>query len=225
MRRLLSHVMRKDAPGWPGNPTVEIRPVSVIDRRGASCNSSVVEVFNHFGTHFDAPRHYNPDGPAISQLPFDRFFYERPLLLDIPKDATEPITAAELMPYENQLRQCDLLMLRTGFEQYRTSDPQRYSAKGPWLGSDAAKYLMENHFYENIKTVAGDFLSFATPDFLPDGHETHNYLLGNHGDGYICIIEDLSMRYLPSGFLKSAVSMPYFIEGIDSAPVTVWVEY
>lgn len=225
MRRLLSHIMRPDAPGWPGNPTVTVRPHSVIDRRGSSCNSAVVEVFNHFGTHFDAPRHYNPDGPEICQLPLEQFFYRRPLLLEIRKEGTEPITAQELRPYEEQLRQCDLLLLRTGFERYRDSDPERYSAKGPWLGSDAARYMMEQQLYESIKAVGGDFVSFATPDYLPDGHETHNYLLGNHGGGYICIIEDMHLADVPMGFLESAAAIPYFIQGLDGAPVTVWAEY
>lgn len=226
MRKIISHFMTHDAPGWPGNPTVDVIPYAQIGP-DSRCNCYMVSVFNHFGTHYDAPRHYNPKGPTISELPMERFFYEKPLLIDIPKEAQQSIYADELKKYEDDLRKCDLLLVRTGFEKYRETDPEFYQGKNPWFGSDAAEYLMENGFSDNIKAVGADFVSFCTSDevLINDGHITHDYLLGNKGNGFICIIEDVSLKDLPAGFLKSAGAIPYFIETIDSAPVTMWAEY
>lgn len=222
MRTFISHMIRKGDPGWPGNPTVELENFSGIDH-GDSANTYVVKLFNHFGTHFDAPRHYCADGLTINDIPKDRFFYSRPLVLDIPKRILEKIEPADLLPHAEKIRECDLLMLRTGFESQRGLDPDAYSGRGPAVSAACAQYLVEN-FCGTMKAVAVDFVSLACPADTVDGDAAHRYLLGAYGAGYICIIEDVSMSALPAGFLKGAAAIPLFIDGLDSAPVTMWAD-
>ena len=70
-----------------------------------------------------------------------------------------------------------------------------------------------------------DFLSLATPgDTSGDGVKAHQIMLGKFEKGYICINEDVNMAELPET-LKSAAAVPLFLEGTDSGPVTMWVEY
>lgn len=222
MRKFISHLIREGDPGWPGNPKVELETVSALEN-GDVANTCVIRLFNHFGTHFDAPRHYNAKGPTINEIPKERFFYQRPLLLDIPKGALEKIQPEDLRPYEEQLAQCDLLMLRTGFERQRVTDPDAYSRRGPAVSAACAAYLME-HFRGGMKAVAVDFVSLACPADTADGDEAHHHMLGVYSDGYICIIEDVSMEGLPEGFLRGGAAVPLFVDGTDSAPVTMWVD-
>lgn len=223
MRVFVSHLIRKGDPGWPGNPTVEA-PINTPlwkteirqTRIPLPCSIISVRILTRPGIIM--PR-------ALPSTKFQRsaFFYQHPLLLDIPKGRLEKIEVSDLQPYEDSLKVCDLLMLRTGFEAQRSEDPAAYSQQGPAVSAACAAYLADR-FCGTLKAVAVDFLSLACPADTTDGDEAHRQLLGNYRDGYICIIEDVHMAGLPSGFLKEAAAIPLFLDGLDSAPVTMWVE-
>jgi kynurenine formamidase len=218
MYKLLSYVFTDSSPGWPGNPKLVLDQYSAI-ARGDPANTFMVHLHNHGGTHFDAPNHYIAGAPAISELPLDRFIYEQPLLLDIPKADHEKITAGDLRPYADRLAGCDLLLLRTGFSRYRTEDPARYGAEGPGIGSDCAEYLAAS--FRKLKAVAVDFVSIASYRDQTDGNKTHRILLGGRGGHYICAIEDVNLTGVDPGALKRVIALPFFVGGIDSAPVTI----
>lgn len=224
MRQLISYPITEDAPGWPGNPTYHIEPFESMDK-GDVANTYVMTIFNHFGTHMDAPRHFNPNGLRIWEMPFDRFFYEKPLLLDIPKGSKSKVEPEDLIPYEAKIKDCDLLLIRTGYGKIRATDPEEYKYNSPSVSKRAAKYLMD-HFCGSLKTIAFDFLSLGSPiDKSDDGMVAHQTMLGMHHDGYICIVEDANLENLPDVPLKAAASVPLFTVGTDSGPVTMWVEY
>lgn len=227
MRQLISYPVRTDDPAWPGNPTISLEQYNSI-AGGDVANTYNIHIFNHYGTHFDAPKHFYDKGLPIAALDFDRFFYEAPVILDIPKGPGEKITDEDLTPFAAQIGNCDLLMLRTGFSRMRTEDPHTYAYNGPAVGSSAAKYLM-NHF-TNIKAVALDFISLASYTDPTDGNLAHQYMLGTFHDHYICIIEDVNLALLPARDVlkttpvKQAAAIPLLIEGVDSSPVTMWAE-
>ena len=102
MRKLISYPIDKNAPGWPGNPSYEAQNYSSIEK-GDSANTYILHLFNHFGTHMDAPNHFNDKGARMHTFPIDTFIYERPLLLDIPKGAGEKVTPADLIPYADRI--------------------------------------------------------------------------------------------------------------------------
>lgn len=222
MRKRISYDIRFDMPSWPGDPTFSVQRCASL-RAGDVANTYILHLFNHYGTHIDAPNHALADGVKITEIPFERFFYERPLLLDIPKGDREKVTTGDLVPFCEQIAQCDLLMVRTGYATIRESEPARFKTIGPAIGSDAAKYLSE-HFAGTLKAVAVDFLSLASPSDAPDGHLAHDYLLGKYAEDYICILEDVNMRDLPADKICSAAAIPLFPEQVDSSPVTMWVE-
>ena len=222
MRKLISYPISPHMPGWPGNPTYSLTPFDSMDR-GMEDNTYTVTLFNHFGTHFDAPRHFVADGLTISELPFDAFFYAAPLLLDIPKGSREKVEPEDLEPYAEQIAACDLLMIRTGYARVRREAPEEYSHNSPAVSSRAAQYLRDR-FTGTLKAVALDFLSLATPhDDSGDGVLAHQIMLGKFQPGYICIIEDVDMSELPDR-IRAAAATPLFLEGIDSGPVTMWAE-
>jgi kynurenine formamidase len=182
----------------------------------------MISLYNHTGTHYDAPNHYIPEGPQIAGLPLNRFIFEQPLLLDIPKGGREKVVSGDLMPYREKIEQCDLLMIRTGFSRFRSEEPGRYEAEGPAIGSECAEYLVSN--YQNIRALAVDFVSVASYRDQADGNRTHQILLGGKGGHFICAVEDVRMAELDPGKIKRVFALPLLVAGVDSAPVTIVAE-
>lgn len=224
MRLPISHPIEAGRPGWPGNEIYEIEQVRSL-ARGDVNNSCIVRMHEHYGTHMDAPRHFNAVGPAISELPFDRFFYERPLLLDIPKGSLERLEPEDFQPYEAQIAAADVLLLRTGFERYRGSDPRKYQMESPAISARGCEYLVKA-FGGHLKTVCLDFQSLGNAsDTSGDGAEAHRWMLGAYTDEFICVVEDASLAGIPAGArLAAAATVPLRTVGTDSGPVTAWVE-
>ncbi|MDK2801068.1 MAG: arylformamidase [Clostridiales bacterium] len=221
MYKCLSYPINKTAPGWPGNPTLEIIPLSLITQ-GQVADTYNLILFNHFGSHMDGPKHFTKTGLRLSELPLDAFIYQKPLLIDIPKSFGELITVEDLLPYESDIKESDLLMIRSGFSVYRVNQPERYAGEGPALSSEAAKYMIEN--FNNLKAVAVDWISLASYAHAQDGQLAHQYLLGEFHDHYICIIEDVNFEGLIPHKIKRVFSIPLFIDEVDSAPITMFAE-
>ncbi len=217
--QLISYPVSQDQPTWPGNPSFYLEPHSSIGK-GDSCNTALIHLFNHYGTHIDGPRHFYAKGKTLDSLPLEQFIYERPLLLDIPKQKGEKVMPSDLEPYAAELEQADLLLIRTGFWKTRITDPETYEKTGPAVSSECAIYLQEH--VQNLKAIALDFVSLASYSDQNDGTLAHQYMLGMFHSHFFCIIEDVNMKDLPQGFLKGVSAIPMFIEGIDSSPVTMW---
>ena len=214
MYQILSYPIKEGQPTWPGNPAFSLEPHTSI-AGGDTANTCTIHLFNHYGTHLDGPMHFYGKGIPLDQVPFGQFFFHKPLLLDIPK---EP--GAKLMP---DVKDADLLLIRTGFSKYRREKPDLYENNGPAVSSRLARYLQDN--MSHLKALALDFVSLASYSDTKDGDLAHQIMLGMYHNRYICIIEDVNMEGLPSGFLKNAAAVPLIIEGIDSSPVTMWAEY
>ena len=83
MFRLLSYPLTKNAPVWPGNPpAAQTEPFESI-AAGGMANTTVLNLFSHSGTHLDAPKHFNDDGPPAAALPGPQ---------QLPSPATRPTT-------------------------------------------------------------------------------------------------------------------------------------
>lgn len=219
--QLLSYPLDVNAPGFPGEPTLTIEPCTRI-QQGDVYNSSKIHLFNHFGTHFDAPNHFNPNGKTISELPLSQFIYEKPLLIDITKGEASLITVEDLSPFLTKIQQADCLIIRTGLEKMRSIDPQSYAAKGCAVSIDAAQYLID--YAPNLKAIGFDFISLASPANPEHGVKAHQIMLGMFSQAFICIIEDMKLSALDKRHLQRIFAMPLIVNGIDSAQVSVLAE-
>ena len=222
MYQLLSYPIKQGQPTWPGNPTFSLEPHTSI-AGGDTDNTCTIHLFNHYGTHLDGPMHFYGKGISLDQVPFEHFFFHRPLLLDIPKEPGEKVMPEDLISHSEDIKDADLLLIRTGFWKYRSEKPEVYEHNGPAVSSQLAAYLQDR--MSHLKAVALDFVSLASYSDTEDGDLAHQTMLGMYHNHYICIIEDVNMEGLPSGFLRKAAAIPLIIEGIDSSPVTMWAEY
>jgi kynurenine formamidase len=221
MFKMLSYPIRENDAVWPDNFTVALKSFNSMDK-GDPCNTFIFEMNNHFGTHIDAPRHFIADGVQVAELPLERFIFECPLLLDIPKSSFEKIQKEDLIPFAEIIAGCDLLMIRTGFSKYRDSNRESYTRQNPSMSSGGAKYLMDN--FPNIKALALDTLSLASFSDPQDGDLAHQYILGKYHDRFVCIIEDVDLSGLVSNNIVRVFAVPLFIKGLDSSPVTMFAE-
>jgi kynurenine formamidase len=222
--RLLSYPLTEDAPVWPGNPPAARTESFSLIAEGELANTTVLHLFSHSGTHLDAPKHFNDDGPAAVHVPVERFIFFDPLVVEVPKSGGGMIQRQELEPFAAQLGAADLLLLRTGWSELRDTDPQRYVNENPMLHPEGARYLMED--FPNIRGLAIDAPSVGAPNHIPETVETHQILTGlGRTDGrYIIIFEDL--RIDPDlGQAQRIYAWPLFIEGSDGSPCTIVAEF
>ncbi|TCJ19675.1 cyclase family protein [Rubrobacter taiwanensis] len=217
----LSYDIRGGDPGWPGNPKYSYqRHTSIED--GSPANTYRLDLFNHFGTHLDAPNHFNPDGPKIADVPMDRFVYERPLLIETPKGSDELVMREELERHADAIRECDLLLLRSGWQRLRAEDPERYAGEGPGVAPEACEYLIEE--FPGLKAVGMDWISLAAYRRPEEGKLAHQILCGVHHPGrYVIIIEDINLSLAPQE-MRRVYAIPLFPEVVDSSPCTVFAE-
>ncbi len=217
----LSYPLDVNDPGFPSEPTLTLETCTSTDN-GDVYNSSKIHLFNHFGTHFDAPRHFNPQGVSITQLPLDQFIYNKPLLLDIPKNTGEMIEPEDLQEYLASIQQADFLIIRTGLEKVRLQNPQEYAANGSAVSIQAAQYLIDNA--ANLKAIGFDFIYLASPAHPEHGVKAHQIMLGMFSENFICIIEDMQLAHINKTVLQRVFALPLRVKGIDSSQVTVLAE-
>lgn len=212
MKRLvrLSYSINASTPLYPGTEPLVIKGARSI-RKGDSCNTSVVSMSNHTGTHMDFPNHFIASGKKITDYPIEKLVFKAPLILDCPKTEDEPIRASDL---KGRIKKTtDLLLIRTGF--FRLRGKGIYINRNPYILSETAKWLRT---YPHLRAIGIDCISVASPMHRKEGRETHKILL--RGKNPILIIEDIDLSHNLRG-LKEVISVPLYIEGIDSSPCTL----
>ena len=216
MNIFLSYPLDPNDLAWPGEPVIKVRQCTEIGDE-TPFNSFMSELPNHCGTHYDAPKHFNPDGLRINELPIDYFVFKKVLLLDIPKNACEGVTIEDLKKHEDEIQQADLLLIRTGFGEVRKTDPKKYQMEGPFLRPETCLYMVNT--YKNLKCVGFDFLAIGSPcnDLAAPAHQN---LLGLNTEKFITAIEDMNLSEL-KGKINFVVAAPLRIVGVDSSQVSV----
>ena len=63
---LLSYYIDNDSPYYVGTTKPSITPNNQIET-GDDYNTYIINVFNHIGTHVDAPKHFISKGKKISE--------------------------------------------------------------------------------------------------------------------------------------------------------------
>jgi arylformamidase len=225
VRIRISHDIEPGFPEYPDNPPPLVIEQVYDYRKGNACQTRMLHLYGHAGTHIDGPLHFNPQGPELYRIPLERFFFESPVLIDVPKGESELITPEELRAHAGAIARADLLLIRAGWTAIRGQDPVRYTRLGPGVSEAAAKYLMTE--FPGLRALGLDFVSAAAPvkGKIGDGIRAHQALLGlGREDGRFClIVEDMN---LPADLEppRRVIALPLFVVGTDSAPCTVIAE-
>ncbi|MEN3047555.1 MAG: cyclase family protein [Candidatus Caldarchaeales archaeon] len=210
---LLSHVLREEDPVYPGTPPLRLEQVRSI-ARGDTSNSWRMSSGNHVGTHVDAPNHFDDSGPKVEDLLAEDLVIGRGLVLDVPKEPGGVIGVEDLRPHERLIGECGMLMVRTGLQVYRRSEPSRYSGEGVSLHPEAASYIAG---FGNVRAFGIDAISISSPLRREMGREAHRRLLVSRR---FLIVEDMDLAGKPESY-DLVVVAPLRVERVDGAPCTV----
>lgn len=214
----LAYPIYEKMPVYPGLPEVNLRRRDNMDK-GDEWNGSVLSVYLHAGTHVDAPWHYmGGDAPGIDSIPIDRFFYQHPMLLDVPaQQPNELITLDRLKSFSPEIYEADLLIFNTHSYLKRAADFMDYAADFATLSYEAAEFIRES--LPNVKAVAIDTLSIENLSLgKENGYRTHKAFLdpGRENDT-ILIYEDINPAPLVGKKLLNACCTPLRIVGGDAS--------
>lgn len=190
------------------------------DGQNKSNQTSSIEIFSHHGSHVDTPLHVFPDGKSVKDFKVTDFIFQRPLLVQAPKDDFQEITPRDLEPYEKSLQQCDLVLISTGFSKYRGQDPKRYVRHAPGFSFEGAEYLVQTA--TNARCVGVDVISVENIDQgRKNNWPVHKALLGSRPD--FLAIEDIQLSPIEGRHIKQVFALPLLLP-TEAAPVTVIAE-
>jgi len=214
----LSHVLDISTPLYGGEDKV-IFHIGKSMANGDSCNTSVLELPSHGGTHVDAPRHFIPDGKAVSDFPAESWVFEAPVLIKLPMKTGELIVPEMLSRLEKIGKAIDLLLIRTDFESYRGNEI--FWKNSPGFSEGAAVYLKER--IPTLRAVGVDCISISSLVHREAGRAAHQCFL----KGNILLFEDLCLSNIePDNRLSRVVALPLRFKNGDGAPCTIiaWVD-
>jgi len=185
-------------------------------------NTSFIDAFVHTGTHVDTAHHVSKEGPKLGDFSLVDFIFERPVLLEIPKQDEEKITAVDLKPHAAALERADLLLVYTGFSKYRMTDPERYVMRQPGFSPDAADYLLA---LPKMRCAGADIMGIEN---IPEGRQadppfpTHRSFLLRQKP--FLILEDPNIAPLVGKQLKQAFIIPLLFPEAEAMMVTAFAE-
>jgi kynurenine formamidase len=179
----------------------------------------MVTLHTHSGTHLDLPAHFCRDGRFPLQSREMTWFpcHARA----VPVREGDPITVADLAPLVAGLAGAAALLLRTGAQASRESDPDRYASLHSWVDPEVPAFLRDR--LPGLGLFGIDAISVATPSRRTAGRECHR--------GFLCktppiiLLEDADLsdpRLTASPWLLRV--FPYLAEELDGVPVVALAE-
>jgi arylformamidase len=99
MYYLLSYPLGIKTSLFGTNPPNVFKQIESI-RKGDHCNSRLITFFSHNGTHMDAPRHFDEKGKKIVDYRIEDFIFEKPRLIEVPKEEDGAIGLSDLLEHE-----------------------------------------------------------------------------------------------------------------------------
>lgn len=217
--QLLSHPLTGNSPLYGKNPCVRAEPSSSI-ASGAASNAYMLHLHNHSGTHVDAPRHFREEGLTIADFADDFRHFDSVLLLNVPKEMNTLITAEDIKGHHQDIRRCELLLIRTGFEQYRVSDSDTYRLYNPGFTPEAASALRK---HKRLRAVGVDLISIGPYQNRALGQKAHHaFFASGHSDEFV-LLEDVHLVGIRSP--DKVIVEPIFRMLIDASPVVIVATY
>ncbi len=205
----LSHVMSEGTSLYGGDRSISLRRERSIPR-GDHCNTMRWSFPNHSGTHVDAPLHFMETGAAVPDFGPGDWVFVKVFLAEVSDAEPGRMIGREDL---KALADCEILLIRTGFEKYRSGNI--YWQESPGLRPDLAGHLKRS--CPSIRAVGMDFISVSSLKDRETGRRAHRSFLENG----ILLIEDMKLSPLVKAPKKIVVA-PLLVEGADGSPCTVF---
>ena len=132
----LSHIISQNTPSYGNSDGIIIRSNSAIERNETANTSTWIFSNNHIGTHIDAPYHFCEKGKKTYEIAIDDYIFNKAQLIDIPCASAKLIGITDLEKIPGIQQDIELLLIRTGFENFRSED--KYWNDSPGISSELA---------------------------------------------------------------------------------------
>lgn len=195
----ISLAISKDTPVWPGQPAVEIEPISTLVKDGAAV--SKLSFSSHVATHVDAPAHFLAGGKTVEEVALDQLIGPA-RVLDLTK-VTKAIAVSHLKPFN--INKGERLLFKT--RNSRLLLERDFHSDYVYLSAEAAGYLVD----KGVILVGIDYLGIEKKGAV--GHPVHKTLLKNK----VVVVEGLYLGEVSAGRYQ-LVCLPLRIVGGDGAP-------
>jgi kynurenine formamidase len=221
----LTHTIDKGSPYWPEeSPGTPFHTSIAATYQKDGYFARNISIPEHFGTHMDAPIHFDPEGLSVNRIPVGKFIAPAVMIdvsADVKSNADYRVTAKDIenwIKIHGTIPSGAVVLVRTGWG-YRWPSQEKYmnaDAKGvlhfPGLSLEAARYLLE-HAHPvavGIDTASIDY--GASKDF-PVHHLTMS-----HGLYHLENVANLD-KLPPSGF--GVIALPLKLGGGSGSPARV----
>lgn len=169
---------------------------------------SEVQLWSHVGTHMESPFHYLKDAQDCAKIPLERVVGEGVLLDFTDKAIGEPITAEDLAERGQDVREGDIVFVRTGLSHnYRT--PRSHDR--PYFTVDAIRWLVG----KNIACLGVDCSGIEKRDEPTQPAHATLFKAG------IPLIEHLAHLDRLSNKRFFVVAVPWRVHALEASPVSV----
>jgi arylformamidase len=186
----LSHLINERTPIY-GNKGGFIRKKLSSIRNGDSANSEYWEFNNHIGTHIDFPKHFCDNGKSSSDYPATFFWTQKVAIAELEK-ITTPGQIIGVDDISNLCSSLDsgteILLLKTGFEQFR--EQEIYWSQNP--GYHPGLYAYLRSVFPALRFFGFDTISLTSVLNRDLGRSAHKQFLCN--DNPILVIEDMHLQ-------------------------------
>ena len=205
----LSHTINEQTPFYAGKKDIDLKKVKSI-KNGNGCNMMHWSFSNHTATHLDAPAHFIEKGLSVTDFKASDWIFNRIVLVEIIDTEPDHIVKPEDI---KDISDCQLLLIRTGFEKYRSEEI--YWRNSPGLHPQLVGHLREK--CPSLKGVGIDFISISNLNNRELGREAHIAFLGDN----IFLLEDMKLSEL-EGAPDLIIIAPLLVQKADGSPCTVF---
>ena len=151
----LHHILSQETPLYGGNGWLELKQICSISD-GDTSNSTELSFPAHSGTHIDAPYHFDREWFSLDRFHPDLLLCKSPFLIEYSVQPGEIITLTSLLPLLRKVPvETDLLLIRSGIETLRRSEPGTYFFHGAWLVPEIGLWLRKNR---KLKMIGFDWI-------------------------------------------------------------------
>ena len=192
--------------------------IETIHKEPGYFRASWISFSAHLASHVDSPSHAVKNAPTIGEIPLSKLIGEAVVLDFTDKGEDGAITDKDLEKYANEIKEEDIVILRTDWGAKRFTAPDySYWYKSPFLTPEGARWLVGR----KPKALAFDFFeeyNARNKDFKADDFIVHKILLG----AGIPLIEGLvNLDQLPKR-VKRFFACPLKMMEIEAAPARIF---
>lgn len=199
-------------------PTI-LTTFATIEREGLMMQR--LETTTQSFTHFDAPRHFLPDGLAADEVPLDNFVGEAVVIDMLHKKPGEAVRASDLVNSGVEINEGDIALIRSGWTERGPWGTERFWREMIYLEEDACEWLLN----KGIRSLALDFMADLKPfsacsgcgHLAPSGRGSPNHR--KFLEAGVVLLEWLTNLSEISKPRVLLICLPLKLVGADGAPM------